>query len=207
MKWGRFLSSTFLQIGITIAIMWFTVFLFGFVADPIIRLYLDPYETITSLPTGGAAGLLDYEDGTWAEHFLKGLASLGLLSFIKVFFAMSPWNWWNLRRVGAFGGGRRRGGTGRERLEDISWTVVIIGVVTFLVAVWSWVRAWTASLLEKGAERVLDVSGDDGEDEVEETGESIVKPDAASEPASTPQNTPPSTAGSSETESETRKTK
>jgi hypothetical protein len=30
------------------------------------------------------------------------------------------------------GGGGRRGGTGRQRLENISWTVVIIGVITFL---------------------------------------------------------------------------
>jgi hypothetical protein len=113
--------------------MFGTVFIFGFVADPIINLYLDPYETITSLPTGGAVGLLEYEDATWTEHFLKGLASLGLLGFVKVFFAMSPWNWWNLRRGGFLNGGRRQGGTGRDRLEDISWTVVIIGVITFLV--------------------------------------------------------------------------
>lgn len=133
MKWGRLISSTFLQIVITVAIMFATVFVFGFVADPIINLYLDPFETITSLPSEGAH-LLEYEEDTsWAEHFLKGLASLGLLGFVKVFFAMSRWNWWNLRRGGFFDTGHRgRRGTGNERLADISWTVVIIGVVTFL---------------------------------------------------------------------------
>lgn len=156
------------------------VFVFGFIADPIINLYLDPYETLTSIPSGGAHLLLEDEESSWAEHFLKGLASLGLLGFVKVFFAMSPWHWWNLRHSGIMGGGRRRGGTGRDRLEDISWTVVIIGVITFLAvgppqssyifptdmtqAIWTWVRSWTKDALEKAGERVADVQGDEDED-------------------------------------------
>lgn len=132
MKYRSWITSTLMQIVITFAIMLGAVFIFGFVADPIINLYLDPYETITSIPSGGAQLLLEDEDSSWAEHFLKGLASLGLLGFVKVFFAMSPWHWWNLRHSGILGGGRRRAGTGQDRLQDISWTVVIIGVVTFL---------------------------------------------------------------------------
>lgn len=132
MRWSRVITSTITQIVITFVIMLVAVFVFGFIADPIINLYLDPYETITSIPTGGTHLLLEDEESSWTEHFLKGLASLGLLGFVKVFFAMSPWHWWNLRHSGILGGGRRRGGTGRDRLEDISWTVVIIGVVTFL---------------------------------------------------------------------------
>lgn len=163
MRWSRVITSTLTQIVITFAIMLATVFLFGFVADPIINLYLDPYETITSIPSGGTQLLLEDEDASWVEHFLKGLASLGLLGFVKVFFAMSPWHWWNLRQTGILGG-RRRGGTGRDRLEDISWTVVVIGVVTFLAAVWAWVRSWTKSALEKAGERVADVQGDEDED-------------------------------------------
>lgn len=135
MRWRGVITSTATQMLITFGIMFATVFFFGFVADPIINLYLDPYETITSLPANGKALLIEDEDASWAEHFLKGLASLGLLGFVKVFFAMSPWHWWNLRN-GIFGGGggRRRAGagTGRDRLADISWTVVIIGVFTFL---------------------------------------------------------------------------
>ncbi|KUJ18276.1 RING finger domain-containing protein, partial [Mollisia scopiformis] len=164
MRWSRVITSTMTQIVLTFAIMLAAVFVFGFVADPIINLYLDPYETITSIPTGGPRLLLEDEEASWAEHFLKGLASLGLLGFVKVFFAMSPWHWWNLRQTGILGGGRRRGGTGRDRLEDISWTVVIIGVVTFLAAVWTWVRSWTKNALEKAGERVADVQGDEDED-------------------------------------------
>jgi len=165
---SRWITSIFTQITITAGIMLVMVFAFGFVADPIINLYLDPLDTIIAIPSGGATGI-QYENGSgsWAEHLLKGLASLGLLGFVKVFFAMSPLNWINLRTGGVFGGGRRRRGGGRDRLEDISWTVVVIGVITFLTVVWSWVRAWTRSTLEKTAERVVDVQGDD--DDFEET--------------------------------------
>ncbi|OWP01077.1 hypothetical protein B2J93_4809 [Marssonina coronariae] len=144
-----------------------TVFVFGFIADPIINLYLDPYDTITSLPSGGPAMLLEDDDASWIEHFLKGLASLGLLGFVKVFFAMSPWHWWNMRNSGVLGGGgRRRGGTGRERLSDISWTIVVIGVITFLAAVWTWVRAWTAKTLNAVGDKVIDVQGEDEPEEL-----------------------------------------
>jgi hypothetical protein len=134
MKWSRLITSTVTQILLTIAIMFMAIFMLGFIADPIINLYLDPYETITSLPRGGTPAFqFEDGDGSWIEHFLKGLASMGLLGFVKVFFAMGPWQWWNLRQVGIVGGRvRRRGGTGRERLEDISWSLVLIGFVTFL---------------------------------------------------------------------------
>lgn len=88
------MSSAVLQIAITFGILFTTVFVLGFIADPIINLYLDPYDTITSsMPIGGkAVPLYEDEDEGWLEHFLKGLASLGLLGFVKVFFAMSPWH-------------------------------------------------------------------------------------------------------------------
>lgn len=164
MRWSRWISSTFLQLFLTIAIMFTTIFILGFVADPIINLYLDPYDTITSIPKGGLSEFhLEDEDASWAEHFLKGMASLGLLGFVKAFFAMSPWHWWNLRQSGVLGGGSRgrRAGTGRDRLENISWSLVIIGVVTFLYAVWQFVRSWSRRTLEKASEHVVDVQGDD----------------------------------------------
>ena len=116
MRWGRLISSPILQVLLTVAVLFATIFIFGFIADPIINLYLDPYDTITSIPSGGPAPIhFENDDTGWTEHFLKGLASLGLLGFVKVFFAMSPWHWWNLRQSGILGGGgRRRGTTGRD---------------------------------------------------------------------------------------------
>jgi len=137
-KWSNWLTSTTLQVAITAGIMFLTIFIFGFIADPIINLYLDPLDTVTTTVTRQKLPTitLDEEDASWGEHFVKGLASLGLLGFVKVFFAMSPWQWWNLRQGGVLGGGTRRAARGRqggrERLENISWTVVVIGVITFL---------------------------------------------------------------------------
>ena len=67
------------------------------------------------------------EPDGWLEHYVKGFFSLGVVGFMKVFFAMSPWHWWNLRTSGVLnGGGRRPGTTGRGRVENISWAVVMI---------------------------------------------------------------------------------
>jgi hypothetical protein len=138
LTWSLWISSTAMQLFLTVCVMFAAIFLLGFVADPIINLYFDPYGTITSSFTSSPSGqnldsdFMDDENSTWAVHFAKGLASLGLLGFVKAFFAMSPWQWWNLRTSGVIGGNRRRGDTGRERLENISWGLVLIGVATFL---------------------------------------------------------------------------
>ena len=127
------------QLGLTLSVLCLAMFLLGFVADPIINLYLDPYNTISSVHLSKLASKVELDPGedesTWTEHFLKGLASLGLLSFIKVLLAMSPWQWWNLRSSGLMSGSGRVGGSGRDRLASVSWFVVLIGVGTFI-----WVR-------------------------------------------------------------------
>lgn len=146
MTWARWISSSVSQLVLTVAIFFLAMFLFGFVADPIINLYLDPYGTISSASRLGTKleSNLTEEVTSWPEHFLKGLASLGLLSFVKFLFALSPWQWWNLRSSGIMSGGGRTGATGRDRLQNISWVVVIIGVGTFL-----WVRhQWRISMSE-----------------------------------------------------------
>lgn len=113
------------------SILILTSFILGFIADPIINIYFDPYSSLW-FGSGDARPHYDIHDDepyTWFEHFLKGFASLGLISFLKVIFA-NPLGW---IRTSAFGGGTRRGGgTGRDRLANISWVVVLIGVLTFL---------------------------------------------------------------------------
>lgn len=182
MTWGRLISSTWMQILLTISILLLVMFILGFVADPIINLYIDPYDTIASVATG-EEGITVEKAASWPEHFVKGLASLGVLSFLKVVFALSPWQWWNLRNSGLLGGGGRRGTTGRDRAASISWIVIVIGIATFLwvcislgdlevvfanraaQGVYKGVRVWSCRLLESAGQRVMDVPLDGDEDE------------------------------------------
>lgn len=147
----------------------------GFVADPIINLYVDPYSFISSAPFSKVGArvdpiLTDDDIASWTEHFIKGLASLGLLGFVKVLFALSPWQWWNIRTSGIMNAGGRSGNTGRDRLASISWVVVVIGIATFLWAVYKGVRAWSRRTLEKAGERVMDVAADDDDEPSDQSG-------------------------------------
>ncbi|KAK4987674.1 hypothetical protein LTR50_004421 [Elasticomyces elasticus] len=192
LTWGRWIGSTTSQILLTILIFLTAIFLLGFVADPIINLYLDPSGTITSPFFGSStttyADLYSDEPASWPEHFVKGLASLGLLGFLKFFLTLSPWHWWNIRGTGMLGGGGggRPAASGRDRLAQISWMAVLIGVATVTYrqssagggrgvadddhanlrqAVWKGVRAWSRKMLGRAAERVLDVPGNDNDEE------------------------------------------
>jgi hypothetical protein len=146
MNWGRWISSTTTQVVLTITILFLTLFIMGFVADPIINIYLDPYSFLSSASISNLGSklepiLTDEDVPTWTEHFIKGLASLGLLSFVKVIFALSPWQWWNLRSSGILNSSGRAGANGRDRLASISWIMVLVGVGTFL-----WVSLKTQAL-------------------------------------------------------------
>ncbi|KAI9665834.1 MAG: hypothetical protein M1821_003768 [Bathelium mastoideum] len=171
MNWAKWIGSTAAQVSLTVFIFVAAMFLLGFIADPIINLYLDPYSTIfygafsSSSDTGFIQPQYQDEPSTWGEHFLKGLASLGLLSFLKMFIT-SPWRWFNFR-ASSFGGGGRAGTTGRDRLQNISWFVVVIGVATFMWGVWKGVRSWSRRTLQKAGERVMDVGTDDADDDEE----------------------------------------
>lgn len=111
------------------AIFFVVTFLLGFFADPIINLYLDPYNTIADLPVHGTQAIYDDEPDSWAEHFTKGMASLGLLGFAKFVVTLNPWALWNMRG----GGGARAGANGRDRVQQISWIAVLVGIATVLV--------------------------------------------------------------------------
>ncbi|KAK4678473.1 hypothetical protein QC764_307940 [Podospora pseudoanserina] len=178
LRWSRWLSSKALRAAITILVMMITVFILGFIADPIIRYGADPLGTIAGTLLGEFDEEFDIpvqplveelESDNWYMHFVKGFLSLGLLGFIKSMLAISPFQIFNIR----VGGGRRRrrGGT-----EGISWFVVVVGVVTFLAATWHAVSHFSAKFLEKLSDRVVDVQGtepeDDEDDEDGETDES-----------------------------------
>lgn len=131
---GKWISSKSAQIALTFFVFFVAMFALGFVADPIINLFVDPYDTLASQiwDRDGAPILESKTPTSWFEHFTKGLASLGVLSFLKVLVALSPWQWWHLRSSGVLGSGRRPAATGRSRVASVSWIVVVIGVCTFL---------------------------------------------------------------------------
>ena len=164
------------------------MFVLGFVADPIINLYLDPVGAIASMPSAvseathtvkkGRTPSMIFEDEAagWTEHFIKGLASLGLVGFAKFLLSVSPFHFFN--RGGVYiggggwggggwgnGGGRGRGNTGRDRLNQLNWLTIMIGVATVVYAVWKGVRAWSRRTLEKAGERVMDVPGANGDED------------------------------------------
>ncbi|KAI0479237.1 hypothetical protein GGR56DRAFT_665061 [Xylariaceae sp. FL0804] len=171
LTWAQRLRSPVLALAITISVLLVTIFLLGFIADPLLGLYLDPLGTISD-SVASRSGLryedpdpFEEEDG-WVEHFLKGVFSLGLLGFVKAFLAMTPWQWWNIRASGIVGGGTgRRGGTGRDRLANVNLTLVLIGVATFLYTVWKATRSYIEKTLDRASQKILNVQNDDDDDD------------------------------------------
>lgn len=115
------------QIALTVLIMTSMVFVLGFFADPILNLYFDPWRTLmpwTSSSRGDYFFEPEDEPDSWTEHFAKGFAGMGVLGFLKV-IVTSPLSYFRI------GGGRGRA-TGRDRYEQVSWIIILIGVGTFL---------------------------------------------------------------------------
>ena len=129
--WGRYISNGATQLVLTLLIFATALFILGFIADPIINFYSDPWAIFSLHPLDNLKGrnyvLVEDEAYTWLEHFMKGLASLGVLGFVQYMLTLSPWHWfrWNFRSNG-------RGNTGRDRMQNISWVVIMIGVMVFL---------------------------------------------------------------------------
>lgn len=127
------------QVTLTALILISIVFILGFVADPIISLYVDPWSFLSPFSRTDHYYYEDEDDEpyTWYEHFAKGFASMGVLGFLKVLVA-SPLSYFRI------GGGRARN-TGRDRYEQVSWIIILIGVGTFLVVCWTTIWILDAS--------------------------------------------------------------
>lgn len=130
-----------------VAIVW----ALGFVSGPILSAYLD-VEVPSNLD-------LPVRPGGWAEHFLRGLASLGLLGFFKVIYLIGPGSWWSIRNSGVLGG--------RERVSRLSWLVIAVGVANFFVWLWKRVGDVVRKKMDKMAVEVMDI-GEGGDGEVRE---------------------------------------
>jgi len=160
---GRFIGSVSAQIALTGFILLSIIFVLGFIADPIINLYLDPWSFLSpwsGLSASDYAYYYEDESSTWYEHFAKGFASMGVLGFLKVLIA-SPLSYFRI------GGSARGRTTGRDRYEQVSWIIILIGVATFLTAIYKGVRVWSRRALERAGERVMDVQGDNDDDDDE----------------------------------------
>ena len=137
---------------LTLFIFLACVFLLGFVADPIINMYADPVGTIISTSWGEdepihdrryrermARAYREEEADGWPEHFFKGLAGMGVLGFAKTMLTFSPFHWIRLGGGGGWGvGGGRAGSTGRDRVANVSFIVLVVGVCTFLFVSINW---------------------------------------------------------------------
>jgi hypothetical protein len=125
------------QLILTFLIFFATIFVLGFVAEPLIAVCMDPWGSIFGLfnffswePTwADDIGYRDYvqedHDKSWTTHFTMGFASLGLLSMAKTMLT-SPVQIWFRRS------GRRGPASGRDRLSNLSWLMILIGAATFI---------------------------------------------------------------------------
>jgi hypothetical protein len=169
LHWASILSSKWAQVALTLILLVVGIFILGFVADPLFDLWYDPFGTIADSVASVVNDIEALERPVYTppptlwERFVKGFFSLGLVGFFKTMFASGPFYWLNLRSSGLFGGlgGGRRGGTGRARVENMNWSLVLIGAFTFLVAVWRFVKALSARVLKNFSDRVMDIDEDD----------------------------------------------
>ncbi len=155
----KYLDSKLSSGVLTIFVMMVVVFFLGFVADPILNLYADPYETIVGHedvwqtvsvndPRGSLSG--------WAQHFTKGIVSMGLLSFVRTMI-LNPFQWWNLRNTG-FVSSRvsGRSTTGRDRAINISWIAVAMGILSASYLFYKWVQIIIGKSLSRIGNNIVD---------------------------------------------------
>lgn len=160
--WARLLENPAAHVVITVMVSLLLIFIFGYIADPIINLYVDPYSATSASRLWSPIKVSDIgEDSSWLQHFYKGLASLGVLSFARVILMANPWHWYNLRSSGLAHGTTRPGATGQERVASISWVVLVVGVMTFLYTVFKAMNSLTRWFLEKAASHIKEVPHDE----------------------------------------------
>lgn len=165
MRWAGLIHNRWAKLLLTLVVFTIAVFLLGYVADPIFDLWLDPIGTVgdTISNVVGSDGDPMFEPtSTWSEHFLKGFFSLGVVGVIKSTLLMSPVHWITYRI-----GGRRRRGTGRDRVENMSLILVLIGTWAALRSIWSIVGRLSERFLQDIHDKVLDVDEDEPKAEPE----------------------------------------
>ncbi|KIX96339.1 uncharacterized protein Z520_08117 [Fonsecaea multimorphosa CBS 102226] len=162
----KYLGSRTASGALTAFVMLVIVFLLGFIADPILNLYTDPYETIVGHEDVWQAVDVNDSKGSlsgWAQHFTKGLVSMGVLSFLRTMI-LNPFQWWNLRNTGLVTGRvSGRSATGRDRAVNISWIVVAMGILSASYFFYQWVQTIIGKSLQRIGNNIVDTQlpGDD----------------------------------------------
>jgi hypothetical protein len=163
----RWLGSKLVSGVLTIGMMFIFMFLLGFIADPIINLYVDPYDTIVGNEPAWSEVDVATANGNisgWGLHFIKGLISMGLVGFLKTAL-LNPFNFFNLRGSG-FVSYRRANTTtttGRDRAVNVSWIAVAIGIMSAFYFFYKWVQKIIGHTLTRIGNNIVDTSlpGDD----------------------------------------------
>jgi hypothetical protein len=163
LKAQQILESRAANVGITLVVLFVMTFVLGFIADPLINLYFDPYGTISQNDYFHPIELSEVEDEAgWTGHFTKGFVTMGLVGFLKTLLA-NPWNWWNWRPGGMMGGRVRTGNTGQERVVNVSWIAVAVGVATAFYFFYQWIQSIVGRTLHRIGNNIVDtrLPGDD----------------------------------------------
>lgn len=162
----KYLGSKPVSGALTVLVMILVMFLLGFIADPILNIYTDPYDTLMrqeDLWERVEVNQAKVNGSGWGQHFIKGLISMGVLSFFRS-MVLNPFHWINLRNTGFFGGrSSGRSTTGRDRALNVSWVMVAFGVVTAFYLFYKWVQAIISRYLQRIGNNIVDTQlpGDD----------------------------------------------
>lgn len=160
----RYLSNWYTVSGLTILFMVCAVFILGFVADPIINIYMDPYQSLMGYESIWdeleVRSVMESPISQWSQHFAKGFISMGLVGFLKTLF-LNPFQWVNLRFGGSLSS--TRGTTGRDRAVNISWIAIAIGVCSAFAFFYKFVQAIVQRSLQRIGNNIVDTQlpGDD----------------------------------------------
>lgn len=160
----RYLNSKISAAFLTILFMVYLMFVLGFIADPIINICLDPYDSLM-----GYESIWDELEvrparesklSAWSQHFAKGFISMGLVGFLKTLL-VNPFYWLNIR----WGGGitSRSSHTGRSRAVNVQLFALAIGVCSAFAFFYRWVQAIMQRLLVRIGNNIVDTKlpGDD----------------------------------------------
>ena len=163
----RYLSSWYTVSALTVLFMTCVVFMLGFIADPIINIYLDPYESVMGHESIWdeleVRSVMESPISQWSQHFAKGFISMGLVGFLKTLF-LNPFQWVNFRLGGSFTS--TRGTTGRDRAVNLSWIAIIIGVCSAFAFFYKFVQAIVQRSLQRIGNNIVDTQLPNDDDDL-----------------------------------------